>query len=327
MSSRHSLNRPIERGYRVIERKLWRRAVPALILVEMPRGPRQVLQDHLSPISDELESLFENSRDAARRELAEQLNQAVRRLRIAPDADELCATLAGAAARFAENSALFRIAGDTAVNERVELPVVSAPAFVAAIESRDPQIAAATPGEVSAALVALFAHPPETRVTLFPVEVRDSVAGLIYCWGCVQVAAIELLAQAASAVWSSIPEPVPAPEPAAQLVSIAPAPAAASGWDAIPPAEQQIHLRAQRFARVQASEMRLYHADLVQNGRTHRNLYEILRQPIDAARAAFHDRFFTTCPSMVDYLHLELTRTLANDDTDLLGSSYPGPLV
>jgi len=30
---------------------------------------------------------------------------------------------------------------------------------------------------------------------------------------------------------------------------------------------------------------------------------------------------------MVDYLHLELLRTLANDDSDLLGKDYPGPLV
>jgi hypothetical protein len=30
---------------------------------------------------------------------------------------------------------------------------------------------------------------------------------------------------------------------------------------------------------------------------------------------------------MVDYLHPELVRTLANDDVELLGSDYPGPLV
>jgi hypothetical protein len=93
----------------------------------------------------------------------------------------------------------------------------------------------------------------------------------------------------------------------------------------MPPSEQQLHLRAQRFARVQAAEMRLYHADVVQSGRTHRNIYELLRQPIDSARETFRVQFFS-CPSMVDYLHLELTRTLANDETDLLGSSYPGPL-
>jgi hypothetical protein len=93
------------------------------------------------------------------------------------------------------------------------------------------------------------------------------------------------------------------------------------------PGEQRLHLSAQRFARVQAAEMRLYHADLVQRGRSHRNIYDLLRQPIDAARETFRARFFAKCPSMVDYLHLELTRTLANDDSDLLGSSYPGPLV
>jgi hypothetical protein len=86
-------------------------------------------------------------------------------------------------------------------------------------------------------------------------------------------------------------------------------------------------LRAQRFARVQVAEMRLFHAEVVQVGRSRRNLYEALRQPIEDARQAFRARFFTGCPSMVDYLHLELTRTLANDDPDLLGSTYPGPLV
>jgi hypothetical protein len=78
---------------------------------------------------------------------------------------------------------------------------------------------------------------------------------------------------------------------------------------------------------VQAAEMRLYHGDVVQVGRSRRNLYEALRQPIEDARQAFRTRFFAGCPSMVDYLHLELTRTLANDDPDLLGSTYPGPLV
>jgi hypothetical protein len=305
----------------------------------MPRGARQVLEERFSQISAELESLFENSRDVACRELAEQLNQAVRRLRIAPDPEELCATLAGAAERFATGAALFRIEGSMVAHERVELPLASAPALAAAAQSRDPQIAAATAGEVSSALVAIFEHTPETRAFVFPLDVREAVPALIYCWGSVQVAAIELLAQVASAVWSAFPipepEPAPQPEPVGQLVTIAPAPVPepapeaprpASTWEAMPAEEQQIHLRAQRFARLKAAEMRLYHADLVQAGRTHRNLYEILRQPIDTARETFHSLFFS-CPSMVDYLHLELTRTLANDDTDLLGSTYPGPLV
>ena len=127
-------------------------------------------------------------------------------------------------------------------------------------------------------------------------------------------------------MWSALPEPV-APS---QLVTIAsPAPAATpdTSWHDLPAEEQQIHLRAQRFARVQVAEMRLFQADAVQTGRTQRNLYEALRQSIDAARETFRRTFFASCASMVDYFDLELTKSLANDDPDLLGKTYPGPLA
>jgi len=293
----------------------------------MPSGPRQLLEQRIPEISTELEALFEGARDDARREQAEQLNQAVRRLRIAPDAGELCATLADAAARLANGAILFRVSDGTASSDRIDVPLSDAPALAAAAESQDPLIAATTSGEVSAPLVELLAHTPDTRVSIFPVLAGERAAALVYCWGTVQVAALELLAQVASAVWSAIPVPPP------QLVTIAMAPDAApvkpkpAAWQDLMAGEQQIHLRAQRFARVQAAELRLYHADVVQVGRTRRNLYEALRQPIDDARQSFRTQFFTDCPSMVDYLHLELTRTLANDDPDLLGSTYPGPLV
>jgi hypothetical protein len=159
--------------------------------------------------------------------------------------------------------------------------------------------------------------------------VRERVPALIYAWGSVQGPAIELLGQVAAAVWSAIPEPTPAPE----RVSILPAPssaaahAPATSWDSLPAEEQQIHLRAQRFARVQVAEMRLFEADAVQNGRAQRSLYEALRKSIDAARETFRTTFFASCATMVDYLDLELTRTLAHDDPDLLGKTYPGPLV
>jgi pyruvate/2-oxoglutarate dehydrogenase complex dihydrolipoamide acyltransferase (E2) component len=300
----------------------------------MPSGPRQVLENRITELSSELEVLFEGACDNARREQAEQLNQAVRRLRIAPDAGELCATLGDAAARLASGAILFRVAEGSATSERIEVPLPEAPALAAAAASQDPVIAAATASEVSAPLVELLGHTPDTRVSIFPVASGDErVSALVYCWGTVQVAALELLAQVASAVWSAIPVPAP------KLVSIALAPdpppsalpavqlKSAAAWEDLMAAEQQIHLRAQRFARVHAAELRLYHADVVQVGRSRRNLYEALRQPIDDARQSFRTEFFAKCPSMVDYLHLELTRTLANDDPDLFGSTYPGPLV
>jgi hypothetical protein len=110
------------------------------------------------------------------------------------------------------------------------------------------------------------------------------------------------------------------------MAKAAAAPPKAS-WDALSPEEQQVHFRAQRFARVQTAEMRLYQAEAVQSGRARRDLYNALRQPIDEARRKFHELFFQPCPSMVDYLHLEILRTLANDDPELLGNDYPGPLA
>src|SRR5471030_185948 len=295
---------------------------------------RQLLEDRLSSLPMEADTLFIESRERARRDFADLLNQAVRRIRMAPDAEELGATLLDAAAQFSTGAALFRVSGDIAILERIrgvpgaaaftmlEIPLASAAALASAIESRDPVTALTAPSEVSAELIRLLDHPATGRVFLYPVVVRSRVPALIYAWGSVQGSAIELLGQVAAAVWSAIPEPTPPPD----LVSIAPAPAPASRWDGLPADEQRIHLRAQRFARVQVAEMRLFEAEAVQNGRAQRSLYEALGKSIDAARDIFRKTFFASCASMVDYVDLELTRTLANDNPDLLGKTYPGPL-
>jgi len=318
----------------------------------MQAGPRQHLEQRFSEISTALDSAVENALTDldslvqsaladARRDQAEQLNQAVRRLRISPDADELCATLAGAAARLASGAIVFRVLIGIVTSETISLPLSDAPALAAAIQSEDPLIVAATASELSDQLFELLAPEPDARVAIFPVSSADGVSALVFCYGTVQVPAVELLTQVASAVWTAFPKPEPEPEPEPErepeLITIAPVPAATEPepanakaplvWEDLMSSEQQIHLRAQRFARVKAAEMRLHHAELVQSGRNRRNLYESLRQPIDEARQDFRKQFFTGCPSMVDYLHLELTRTLANDDSDLLGSTYPGPLV
>jgi hypothetical protein len=94
-----------------------------------------------------------------------------------------------------------------------------------------------------------------------------------------------------------------------------------------PSGDAALHMRARRLARVKVAEMRLYQARAVARGRAGRNLYAELRNEIDSARQQFQREFFSAGPSMVDYLHQELVRTLANDDEALLGEDYPGPLV
>jgi hypothetical protein len=308
----------------------------------MASGPsasslHQILEGRLSQLSLEVDGLFAEARDRARREFADQLNQAVRRIRQAADPGELGATLLDAAGAMASGAAWFRITGEDARGERIrgvpeeaaeafrtlEIPLSSAAALASAVESRDPVIAATTPREVSEDLAKLLGHSPEGRASIFPLVLRDRVPALLYAWGSVQGPAVELLTQVAAAAWTAMPEP---PEP--ELVTIQPAPPPpASAWDRLPPEEQRIHLRAQRFARVETAEMRLFQGDAVRAGRAGRDLYDTLRNSIDAAREAFRLSFFAPCSSMVDYLHLELVHTLANDDPDLLGNNYPGPMV
>ena len=75
------------------------------------------------------------------------------------------------------------------------------------------------------------------------------------------------------------------------------------------------------------AQIRLYQSEKVKNGRTAHDLYTSLKEEIDSAREAFRREFLDASDSMVDYLHLELMRTLANDDAEVLGQQYPGPMV
>ena len=99
-----------------------------------------------------------------------------------------------------------------------------------------------------------------------------------------------------------------------------------SAWDALPADVQRLHLQAQRFSRVKVAELRLYHADAVREGRAKSDLYGALHAELDKLRADYQKEF-AEHPTMVDYLHLELVRSLAHDDDRLLGATYPGPLL
>ena len=304
-----------------------------------PTPFRHSLENRLSQLASEAEMLFAETRERARREFADQLNQAARQLFQAGGAEELATTLASAAAPFASTILVFRIEGDVAKSARIDVPLTMAAALNAAIQTKDPVIAAATPGELSSALIDLLGHTSEDRVHVYPLGNGDDVPALLYACGAVQGPALELISQIAGSAWKAI-APKSAPPPA-DLVSIAPVQASAaaaapapapvaepaSAWDRLTSEEQQIHLRAQRWARVRTAELRLRRSAAVQAGRSHRNIYETLKEPIDASREEFRKTFFAACPSMVDYLHLELLRTLAHDDADLLGKDYPGPLV
>jgi len=247
--------------------------------------------------------------------------------------------------------------GDAESLPSLQIPVSEAAAFLTAIETHDPVVAMNTPNEVSAALIGLFGDDPEQKVYVFPLPARGKTTALLYATGGVQPAILELLAQVSALQLDKLAAESRAASPplrtmaaagsaaagGSELVGISslgrepeisPEPAGAAmarkgrheWWD-LSRQDQQLHLSAQRFARVQVAEMRLSRPDALRNGRAQRDIYRVFKEPIDAAREKFREKFMNATSTMVDYFHMELMRSLADDDANLLGPDYPGPLA
>jgi hypothetical protein len=198
------------------------------------------------------------------------------------------------------------------------------------VESKDTVIAVGTPRELSQTISAILGDASSKKVYLFPIVVRQNAVAVLYAEPgerAVDVSALELLTGLAAASIAST-ETVVVKAPAPDLVRITGSPSSSPGpaWTELPKTEQEQHLRAQRFARTRMAELLLHKARQVRDGRATHNLYGVLKEEIEAGREAFRREFIETCPSMVDYFHLELQRTLAKDNTGALGPNYPGPL-
>jgi hypothetical protein len=284
----------------------------------------------------EVEAAIARERLTATRSITELLNQAARRIRQSEKQDEWAGALLDAAAPFTARCAVFVIHGATLRLEKasfdfgtvLEVPLEDAPAMAAASSSKDPLIVAYSVNELSTPVAEAFGVPASDRVYLFPLVSQGKTAALLYAEmerSQADPNALELVASLAAAVWE-----VRSATQGASLVAIQAAPVRTitpPAWADLPASEQEAHLRAQRFARVQVAEIRLYQSSAVKEGRAARALYRLLQDHIDRGRAAYQEQFLKDCPSMVDYFHVELVRTLANDESSLLGSDYPGPLV
>jgi hypothetical protein len=246
-----------------------------------------------------------------RRDVAFSLNQSVRRLRTFESESQWSGALVEAVASFCTRALLFMVNANTLRLQGVDLtpiPVATVPAFAEAIATKDSVVAMRTRGELSVGLVNYLQEVPSVRCWLFPILKGERVAAVLYADGEVDTNALELLANIAGAMLTGQNAP-------ARLINLAPAP------------ERKEHLQAQRKARTQVAEIILFHADALRSGRRNRDLYQALQPEIDARRDVFRRQCVENSPGMVDYLHLELLKTLANDDVQSLGVDYPGPLV
>jgi len=298
-------------------------------------------------VAAEMSAALPAACDASRRQFTEQLNLAVRRIAQAASVEEWAAALLDATAAFRERAVVFTLTGrelkavgvqgvpDAEASARLlaaQVALADAPAFAQAVETQETVVAMRSAGEFSQVVAAELGADEEARAHVVPLCGRQRVLGAIYADGDAEhmdANAIEMFAAiAASALDGLLARSLTRP---GALVSIsahgAGAASAAPAWDALSKPDQEMHSRAQRFARVQVAEMRLYKSRQVRAGRADGNLYGELKQEIDNAREAFRREFFSATSTMVDYLHQELVRSLSNDDPSLLGPDYPGPLA
>ncbi len=311
----------------------------------------KVFEDRFGELSAQLETEFRNSLNEqiaagidarsreVRRELVEKMNQAVRRIHNAEGPVDFWQALTDACSSYAERVAVFSVRGQWARCEAAhgfedaaslpgkEFAIAFAASIDSAIQTREVVIAVRSAGELSETLMKVLGEAGPEKVYIFPVGNRPAVGGVIYVEQPVEVSAIELISNAAV-----VPAAAEAAKAAAGLVSIAqaaPAPGSQGSpdWSALSISDREVHLKAQRFARVQVAEIRLYKAQAVKKGRAEKHLFDVLHTEIDLARENFRRQYMTATPTMVDYLHQELVRTLANDDQALMGPTYPGPLA
>jgi len=305
---------------------------------------REVVDKYHSGLIDELSVRLDSDlRDAvskavseARRSQVESLNQVLRRLRTTGQEKVLqllaegCAPFAGQLVVLVFESNQARSAAGfgmetTEMETQAELEngalsfdTHSAPAIVAAIDSRDPVVALSTDAEISPVLAQAFRTAPGGKAYLFPIVARHSVMAMLAASGVEVSAPVELLCEAAGMRLETFIQPL-SPQPKE--------PDPPQAWDDLDAEDQKLHLQAQRMARLRVAEMRLYRENEVRSGAAIGDIYGALKNEIDAARDQFLQTFLSKSPTMVDYLHLEILRSLAHDDDRLLGRHYPGPMV
>ena len=134
-----------------------------------------------------------------------------------------------------------------------------------------------------------------------PIEDRTAVSG----------------ASAFSAPPTFAPPPPP-PRPAAPVTPV-PTPGSET--------EQRAHNDARRFARLLVSEIKLYNAAKVNDGRRNFDLYDRLKDEIDRSRKVYDKRVSPAVAARFDYFYDELVQTLAEGDPSKLGKNCPGPVV
>ena len=86
--------------------------------------------------------------------------------------------------------------------------------------------------------------------------------------------------------------------------------------------EQDIHRKAQRFAKLLVDEIKLYNQAKVNEGRKNHDVYDRLKEDIEKSRATYNRRYGNSAAASGNYFSNEVVRSLAEDDISLMGANF-----
>jgi hypothetical protein len=122
-------------------------------------------------------------------------------------------------------------------------------------------------------------------------------------------------AVASSAGEVALAEPLPTGHAETEVRSEPPA-------SSVPTDEQEVHRKAQRFARLLVDEIKLYNQAKVAEGRKNQDLYDRLKEAIEKSRATYQKRYGNTVAASGNYFQHEIIRSLAEDDLSIMGANF-----
>jgi hypothetical protein len=265
------------------------------------------------------------------------LNAAVASIQEAGSQAEILRHLLEGEARFAGRVALFVVRGgaingwqgigfqDNDLVKTISLNT-NGGLVARAIQGRLP--APGSIGEFDGGFMASATPPAEDKCLVLPLVVKEKVAALIYAdggiapGGTLDASALSALTRYA-ALWLELTAlrkaGVAAPDDVPAAVTTTNNVAAPS----VPPAEDELHRKARRFAKLLVEEIKLYNQPRVAEGKHNRDLYDRLREDIEKSRMTYQKRYGETPVATADYFNQELIRILADNDVSLMGASFP----
>jgi len=88
------------------------------------------------------------------------------------------------------------------------------------------------------------------------------------------------------------------------------------------PEDQDVHRKAQRFAKLLVDEIKLYNQAKVSEGRKNHDVYDRLKDDIEKSRATFNRRYGSSAAASGNYFSNEVVRSLAEDDITMMGANF-----